>query len=232
MTPMMVAIGGRSGVPASHLQQLDLQARNHQPRFPGGRQAVPFGRGRELRARRSCRASASPLRVSPFDRAWDLSTCPNRFAPRCLRARTSARRSCSAIGSNCCAPTPPTCRQRSSWRDGRIAAPCLNFFGHALSDHERTYLHSGRRLLPGSRLGRGSGPATERSDLVSLSDRGLADEIECSRPVSSSARLPPSVGVVSSPDGRSGRCSRRGSARGSPGARALPPRTVRRAPVR
>jgi hypothetical protein len=122
-------------------------------RFPGGRQAVPFGPGRELRARRSCRASASPLRVSPFDRAWDLSTCPNRFAPRCSRARTSARRSCSAIGSNCCAPTPPTCRQRSSWRDGRIAAPCLNFFGHALSDHERTYLHGGRRLLPGSRWG-------------------------------------------------------------------------------
>ncbi len=24
---------------------------------------------------------------------------------------------------------------------GRIAAPCLNVFGHTLSDHERNYLH-------------------------------------------------------------------------------------------
>ena len=54
----------------------------------------------------------------------------------------------------------------------------------------------------------------------------------CVCPRQLSARLPLRVAVVSSPDGRSGRCSPRGSARGSPGARALPPRTVRRAPPR
>ena len=47
-----------------------------------------------------------------------------------------------------------------------------------------------------------------------------------------SAPLPARVAAVSSPDGRSGRCSRWGSARGSPGAQAPPPRTVRRAPPR
>jgi hypothetical protein len=45
MTPMMVAIGGRSGVPASHLQQLDLQARNHQPAFLAAVKLCPSGLG-------------------------------------------------------------------------------------------------------------------------------------------------------------------------------------------
>ena len=47
-----------------------------------------------------------------------------------------------------------------------------------------------------------------------------------------SVRLPERAAAASSPDGRSGTCSRWGSARDSPGARARPPRRGRRAPPR
>ena len=83
-------------------------------------------------------------------------------------------------------------------------------------------------VLPGPRI-----PAVATNTVTyidgALADQGAVDQ--SGSPLSWSLLLPRGA-AASSPGGRSGRCSRSGSAPGSPGARARPPRTGRPASPR
>jgi hypothetical protein len=164
---------------------------------------------------------------------WSIDNCDGRAAPpstmsllagpsRHTREAEIRRRSRSCFetsrGDEPTAGSPDA--ERTSSRSDRLALRRCCASGPSLSR---------QRATGATRLHADSGSV--RWSLLVRSPWGSESQrLPVSRQLS--APLPARVAVVSSPDGRSGRCSRWGSARGSPGARALPPRTVRRAPPR